>query len=74
MEKGSATRKRFRSTGIKYFIENYCIISDCYQIYLFVTGDFVLTEPILEGKKVKGEIVRILWADQIKEFVSAGVW
>lgn len=37
-------------------------------------GDFVLTEPILEGKKVKGEIVRILWADQIKEFVSAGVW
>jgi len=37
-------------------------------------GDFVLTEPILEGKKVKGEIVRILYAEHIKEFVSANVW
>ena len=52
----------------------FYIVSDVYQIYLFISGDFVLTEPILEGKKVKGEIVRILWADQIKEFVKAGVW
>ncbi|KAA0194839.1 hypothetical protein HAZT_HAZT005197 [Hyalella azteca] len=35
---------------------------------------FVVIEPIPEGKKVKGEIVRILQRNQIKHFHQAGVW
>lgn len=37
-------------------------------------GDFVLVEKIAEGEKVKGEIVRILSGDHMKEFSRAGVW
>lgn len=39
-----------------------------------IPGHFVLTEPIPEGKKVKGEIVRILRPQQIKHFRDNGVW
>lgn len=37
-------------------------------------GDFVIVENIAEGEKVKGEIVRILSGDHMKEFSRAGVW
>ena len=37
-------------------------------------GDFVITEPIAEGKKVKGEIVRILYGDHIKEIYQSHMW
>lgn len=37
-------------------------------------GDFVLIDPIKEGVKVKGEIVRVLTADHIKCFKKEGVW
>lgn len=37
-------------------------------------GDFVIVEPIEEGDKVKGEIVRILTQQQIKQFTKDGVW
>ena len=37
-------------------------------------GDFVLTEPILEGDKVKAEISCILYANQIKYIKAQGKW
>lgn len=37
-------------------------------------GDFVIVEPIEEGDKVKGEIVRILTPPQIKQFTKDGIW
>lgn len=37
-------------------------------------GDFVIVEPIEEGDKVKGEIVRILTPQQIKQFSKDGIW
>lgn len=37
-------------------------------------GDFVIVEPIEEGDKVKGEIVRILTPQQIKQFTKDGIW
>lgn len=38
------------------------------------TGSFVIVEPISEGKKVKGEITRILQPHTITEFKKLGVW
>lgn len=37
-------------------------------------GDFVVTEPIVEGDKVKGEIVRILYPQHIKVIKQANMW
>lgn len=37
-------------------------------------SSFVVTEPIPEGRKVKGEIVRILQRNQIKYFHQENVW
>lgn len=37
-------------------------------------GDFILVEPIAEGDKVKGEMVRLLTNEHIKDFKKAGVW
>ncbi|CAH1103896.1 unnamed protein product [Psylliodes chrysocephalus] len=37
-------------------------------------GDFVLIEPIEEGDKVKGEMVRILTHEHIKYFKKDNVW
>lgn len=37
-------------------------------------GDFVIVEPIPEGKKVKGEIVRILLPHTVHEFKKLGIW
>jgi len=37
-------------------------------------GDFVVVEPIEEGGKVKAEIVRVLYKDQIKYLKQQGVW
>lgn len=37
-------------------------------------GSFVLIEPIKEGVKVKGEIVRILTSEHIKYFKQDNVW
>ena len=37
-------------------------------------GDFVIVEEIEEGDKVKGEIVRILTPQHIKEFTKDGIW
>lgn len=38
------------------------------------TGSFVIVEPISEGKKVKGEITRILQPHTISEFKKLGIW
>ena len=35
---------------------------------------YVITEHIPEGKKVNGEIIRILLANQIKYFKSQNIW
>lgn len=40
----------------------------------FFLGNFVVIEPIVEGVKVKGEIVRVLLKDKIKYFQDEGVW
>lgn len=37
-------------------------------------GDFVLVEPIKEGDKVKGEMVRMLSPEHVKCFKKDGVW
>jgi len=37
-------------------------------------GDFVIVEPILEGDKVKAEIVRVLYKDQIRHLKKEGHW
>lgn len=37
-------------------------------------GDYVLIDPIEEGDKVKGEIVTILYKDQIKYIKEEGKW
>lgn len=37
-------------------------------------GDFVMTEPIEEGNKVKGEVVRILYAEHITEIYKHDMW
>ncbi len=37
-------------------------------------GDFCVVEPIEEGDKVKAEIVRILYKDQIRHIKSEGQW
>lgn len=37
-------------------------------------GDFVLVEPILEGDKVKAEIVLILTAEHIHYYRTSGNW
>jgi len=37
-------------------------------------GDFVMTEPIEEGNKVKGEVVRILYEPHIKDIYINNMW
>eukprot|EP00093_Oithona_nana_P012953 12953.XXX_254734_254110_1 [CDS] Oithona nana genome sequencing. len=37
-------------------------------------GDFCIVEPIEEGDKVKAEIVRILYKDQIRHIKSENSW
>ena len=37
-------------------------------------GDFLVTDPIEEGDKVKAEIVHILYKDQIKYIIEEGLW
>lgn len=37
-------------------------------------GDFVVVDPILEGDKVKAEIVQILYKEQIKYIKEQGLW
>ena len=37
-------------------------------------GDFVLTKPVGEGKRVKAEIISILYSNQIKYIQSQGKW
>lgn len=35
---------------------------------------FLIVEPIAEGVKVKAEIVRILYKEQINYIISKGAW
>ena len=37
-------------------------------------GDFCIVEPIEEGDKVKAEIVRILYKDQIRHIKAENSW
>ncbi|GAB6024447.1 Putative RNA-binding protein eif1ad [Chamberlinius hualienensis] len=37
-------------------------------------GDFVIVEPIEEGDKVKAEIVRILYKEQIQQLKKQNLW
>ncbi|XP_047998482.1 probable RNA-binding protein EIF1AD [Leguminivora glycinivorella] len=37
-------------------------------------GDYILVEPILEGNKVKAEIVKIMNKDSIKYYKENNVW
>ncbi|KAI9576736.1 hypothetical protein GQX74_010718 [Glossina fuscipes] len=37
-------------------------------------SDFILVEPIEGGDKVKAEICKFLTAEQIREFIKAGIW
>ncbi len=47
----------------------------CHHDNVFLpSGDFVVVEPIAEGNKVQAEIVRILYAMQIKSLRQQGMW
>lgn len=37
-------------------------------------GDYVITQPIEEGEKVKAEIVQILFPEQIRYIKSQNLW
>ena len=37
-------------------------------------GNFVLVDPIQEGNKVKGEVLRILDQEMIKHFIEEKIW
>lgn len=37
-------------------------------------GDYVVTEPIPEGNKVRAEIVRILMKDHIRHIIANNMW
>lgn len=37
-------------------------------------GDFIIIEEIEEGNKVRGEIVRMLSPEHVKEFTKDGIW
>ncbi|CAK9293779.1 unnamed protein product [Gordionus sp. m RMFG-2023] len=39
-----------------------------------IRGNYLLVEPIIEGNKVKAEIVAILFKDQIKNIKKSGFW
>ena len=43
-------------------------------ILVYFEGDFVVTEPIEEGNKVKAEIVQILTKEHIRYIKSQGMW
>ncbi|XP_044753904.1 probable RNA-binding protein EIF1AD [Coccinella septempunctata] len=46
-----------------------------YRHYMWVKrGSFVIIQPIHEGVKVKGEIVRVLIPQQIKNFKEDKIW
>ncbi|KRY39971.1 putative RNA-binding protein EIF1AD [Trichinella spiralis] len=46
-----------------------------YRKHIWVKrGSYVLCEPIEEGKKVKAEIFRILFNDNIEHIVQNGLW
>ena len=44
------------------------------SIVALFLGDFVVVDPILEGNKVKGEIVRILYPEQIEYLKEKKLW
>lgn len=37
-------------------------------------GDYVITQPIEEGEKVKAEIVQVLFPEQIRYIKSQNLW
>lgn len=41
---------------------------------LLLAGDFVVVDPIVEGNKVKGEIVHILYPEQIRYLRERKLW
>lgn len=58
-------------------IERFSLIEMCLlrEVPLYsISGDYVLIDPIEEGDKVKGEIVTILYKDQIKYIKAEGLW
>ncbi|XP_044745117.1 probable RNA-binding protein EIF1AD [Coccinella septempunctata] len=46
-----------------------------YRNYMWVKrGSFVIIQPIQEGVKIKGEIVRVLISQHIKYFKEVKIW
>lgn len=41
---------------------------------LYISGSYLIIEPIAEGNKVKGEIVSILFDDQIRHIDDHKLW
>lgn len=37
-------------------------------------GDYILVEPIVEGDKVKAEMIRLLTSEHIKDYRKSGIW
>ena len=46
----------------------------CVLLVTCCTGDFVVVDPIVEGNKVKGEIVHILYPEQIRYLRERKLW
>lgn len=57
-----------------FHIQLYVHLHNYLMPNFFILGNFVIIEPIVEGVKVKGEIVRVLLKDKIKYFQDQGVW
>ena len=55
-------------TALEYSCCSVCVV--CYVL----AGDFVVVDPIVEGNKVKGEIVHILYPEQIRYLRERKLW
>lgn len=53
---------------------NIPLTNVCIYMYMYLLGDYIVVEPILEGDKVKAEIVHILYPKQIKDLKEEKKW
>ncbi|XP_064622419.1 probable RNA-binding protein EIF1AD [Lineus longissimus] len=69
--RGNNLHEVLTETGVKYLVS----MPTKFRKNVWIKrGDYVLIDPIEEGDKVKGEIVTILYKDQIKYIKAEGLW
>lgn len=70
---GIFTVKRLVWHMCSSFFANFVVLK-CLHVIIPISGDFVFIEPIEEGDRVKAEICRILYKEQIKFIKDEGKW